>query len=47
MEKKNEILTPEEIEEIIRRLEADYLELVNHGQTEPSTEGSGGVTDRT
>jgi signal recognition particle subunit SEC65 len=36
MEKEIEILTPEEIEEIIRKLEADYPELRNPGQTEKS-----------
>jgi hypothetical protein len=36
MEKEKEILTLEEIEEIIRKLEVDYPELVNPRQTEQS-----------
>ncbi len=39
MEKEKEILTPEEIEEIIRKLEIDYPELVKPRQTEQSKEG--------
>ncbi|ALS25107.1 MULTISPECIES: hypothetical protein [Paenibacillus] len=36
MEKEKEILTPEEIEELIRKLEVEYPELVNPRQTEKS-----------
>lgn len=36
MEKEKEILTPEEIEDIIRKLEVDFPELANPRQTKKS-----------
>jgi hypothetical protein len=36
MDEEKDILTPEEIEEIIRKLEADYPELMNPRQTQTS-----------
>jgi hypothetical protein len=39
MEKEKEILTPEEIEEIIRKLEVDYPQFTNNGKSEQSNEG--------
>ena len=38
MEKEKEILTPEEIEEIIRKLEIHYPELVKPEKSEQSNE---------
>lgn len=36
MENEKEVLTPEEIEEIIRKLVDDYQELENPGQSQKS-----------
>jgi hypothetical protein len=42
MEEEKEILTPEEIEQIIRKLEVDYRMWVNSGQIGPSEKRKSG-----